>query len=123
VTQQIKIPDAQHPITFDADTVHVVVRIGDTVIAKTPDALILREAGYPPVHYIALEDVVPEVLRPSTSQTYCPYKGEASYYDIVLPDGTEFPDAVWTYRSPYPAVQAIAGRVAFYTDRVQLEAR
>ena len=123
MTQQIKIPDAEHSITFDSAAVHVVVRVGDIVIAETTDALILREAGYPPVHYIPVEDVVPGVLRPSSSQSYCPYKGEASYYDIVLADGREFPDAVWTYRSPYLAVQAIAGRVAFYTDRVQLEAQ
>ncbi|HEX3610562.1 MAG TPA: DUF427 domain-containing protein [Sporichthyaceae bacterium] len=123
MTQQIKIPDATHSITIDADAVRVVVRVGDSVVATTSDALILREAGYPPVHYVPLEDVIPGVLRANASSSYCPYKGEASYYDIVLPDGRDLPAAVWTYRSPYPAVAAIAGRVAFYTDRVQLEAQ
>ena len=121
MSQQIKIPDAIHSITIDADPVHVVVRVGSTIVAATSDALILRETGYPPVHYVPLEDVVPGVLRANTSISYCPYKGEASYYDIVLPDGRDLLAAVWTYRSPYPAVTAIAGRVAFYTDRVQLE--
>jgi uncharacterized protein (DUF427 family) len=74
------------------------------------------------VRYIPLDDVVPGRLRPSASHTYCPYKGDASYYDIVLPDGTELADAVWTYPSPYPAVEAIAGRVAFYPDRVKVTA-
>jgi uncharacterized protein (DUF427 family) len=73
------------------------------------------------VHYIPLGDVVPGTLRPSTSDSYCPYKGDASYYDVVLPDGKELVDAVWTYQVPYPAVDAIADRVAFYTDRVQVE--
>jgi uncharacterized protein (DUF427 family) len=121
VTKEIKIPDADHPITIDADTVRVVARVGDTVIADTSAALTLREAGYPPVHYIPLDDVVPGTLRPSTSDSYCPYKGDASYHDVVLPDGKELVDAVWTYQAPYPAVDAIADRVAFYTDRVQVD--
>jgi uncharacterized protein (DUF427 family) len=120
VTKQIKLPDANHPISIDADTTRVAARVGDTVIAETSAALTLREAGYPPVHYIPFDDVAPGTLRPSASRSYCPYKGDASYFDVVLPDGTELADAVWTYQSPYPAVDAIAGYVAFYTDRVQV---
>jgi uncharacterized protein (DUF427 family) len=121
VIKEIKVPDANHPISIDAGRVRVVARVGDTVIADTNAALTLREAAYPPVHYIPLDDVVPGTLRASTSDTYCPYKGDASYYDVVLPDGQELADAVWTYQAPYPAVDAIAGHVAFYTDRVQVE--
>jgi uncharacterized protein (DUF427 family) len=120
VTKEIKVPDANHPITIDAGPARVVARVGDTVIADTGAALTLREAGYPPVHYIPLGDVVPGTLRPSTSDSYCPYKGDAHYFDIVLPGGKELADAVWTYQTPYPAVDAIAGHVAFYTDRVQV---
>jgi uncharacterized protein (DUF427 family) len=122
MTDDIKVPDADHTITIDTDTIRVVARVGDTVIADTNAALTLREAGYPPVHYIPLDDVVPGTLRPSASHSYCPYKGDASYYDVVLPDGTELADAVWTYPSPYPAVEAIEGHVAFYTDRVEVAA-
>jgi uncharacterized protein (DUF427 family) len=121
VTKEIKVPDANHPISIDAGAVRVVARVGDTVIADTNAALTLREAAYPPVHYIPLDDIVPGTLRASTSDSYCPYKGDASYYDVVLPDGQELADAVWTYQAPYPAVDAIAGHVAFYTDRVQVE--
>ena len=120
MTKEIKVPGADHPISIDAGSVRVVARVGDTVIADTSVALTLREAGYPPVHYIPLGDVVPGMLRPSASDSYCPYKGDAHYYDVVLPDGKELADAAWTYRAPYPAVDAIAGRVAFYTDRVQV---
>ena len=121
MTKEIKVPDANHPISIDPGTVRVVARVGDTVIADTNAALTLREAAYPPVHYIPLDDVVPGTLRASTSDSYCPYKGDASYYDVVLPDGQALADAVWTYQAPYPAVDAIAGHVAFYTDRVQVE--
>ena len=120
MTKQIKLPDANHPISIDADTTRVAARVGDTVIADTTAALTLREADYPPLHYIPLDDVVPGALRPSTSETYCPYKGDAAYYDVVLPGGRELADAVWTYPAPYPAVDAIAGHVAFYADRVQV---
>jgi uncharacterized protein (DUF427 family) len=123
VTNEIKVPSASHPITIDADTARVVARVGDTVIADTRAALTLREAGYPPVHYVALGDVVAGTLRPSRSRSYCPHKGDVSYYDVVLPDGTELLDAASTYAAPHPAVDAIAGRVAFYADRVQVEAQ
>lgn len=122
MTDNIEVPYAEHPIAIDVDAVRVVARVGDAVIADTEAALTLREAGYPLVHYIPIGDVAPGRLRPSASHSYCPYKGRASYYDIVLPDGTELADAVWTYPSPYPAVEAIAGHVAFYRDRVQVTA-
>jgi uncharacterized protein (DUF427 family) len=122
VSKDIKIPSADHPITVEADTARVLARVGDTVIADTHSALTLREAGYQPVYYVPLDDVVPGALRPSSLETYCPYKGDASYYDIILRDGQVLSDAVWSYRTPYPAVDAIAGHVAFYTDRVQVEA-
>ena len=69
MTREIKVPDASHPISIDAGTVRVVARVADTVIAGTGAALTLREAGYPPVHYIPLDDVVPGTLRPSTSHS------------------------------------------------------
>jgi deazaflavin-dependent oxidoreductase (nitroreductase family) len=115
-------PTMDHPITIDTDTVRVVARVADVVIADSSAALTLRESGYAPVYYLPLTSVGPNILRTSSTETYCPYKGDASYYDIVLPNGETLPDAVWTYRTPYPAVKQIAGHVAFYTDRVQIEA-
>ena len=121
MTNEIKVPDSDHPISIARDTIRVAARVGDTIVADTSEALTLREAGYEPVYYIPLSDVLPGTLRASTLNTYCPYKGDASYYDVVLHDGRELQDAVWTYHSPYPAVDAIAGHVAFYPDRVQIE--
>jgi uncharacterized protein (DUF427 family)/CBS domain-containing protein len=122
MAKEIRVPDQDHPITIDPDTRRVVARVGDTVIADTTAARTLREAGYPPVHYIPLDDVVPGTLHPSNTRTYCPYKGDASYYDVVLPDGRRIVDAVWTYPTPHPAMTAIANHVAFYTERVQVKA-
>ncbi len=112
-------PGADHPITIEPTAGRVVVRVGDVVVADTVAALTLREASYPPVQYIPLADVDHSVLRDSARTTYCPYKGDCNYHDLVL-DDDEVTDAVWTYRDPYPAVAEIAGHVAFYPHRVDV---
>jgi uncharacterized protein (DUF427 family) len=83
------------------------------------DALTLQEATYPPVYYLPLDDVDQSLLRRTEHATYCPYKGNAAYYSVVTADG-ELTNVIWTYETPYPAVESIAKRVAFYTDRVEL---
>jgi uncharacterized protein (DUF427 family) len=94
-------------------------RAGDQVIAETDRALTLEEANYGPVQYVPLEDLDPAVLRSTDHETYCPYKGEASYYTVATPTG-ELENVIWTYAEPYDAVSEIAGHAAFYTDRVEL---
>jgi uncharacterized protein (DUF427 family) len=93
-------------------------------VADTTRALTLREAGYPPVQYIPLDDVDQTMLAPSDTQTYCPHKGHASYYSITLPDGQDteggLADAVWTYLTPYDSVAPIANHVSFYANRVEV---
>lgn len=112
-------PGPQHPITIAPAPARVTVAAGGTPVAETDAALALQEAAYPTVYYIPLADVRAEVLRPSDHATYCPYKGDASYYSIATAEG-ELTDAVWFYSEPYPAVAAIAGHVAFYADRVDI---
>jgi uncharacterized protein (DUF427 family) len=118
-TREPKIPGPEHPITIEPAGVRVVARVGAQIVADTTRALTMREASYPPVHYIPLEDVDQTLLTASATQTYCPYKGDASYYGIAAADG-ERADAVWSYREPYDAVADIAGHVAFYTDQVDV---
>ena len=79
----------------------------------------MRAANHPPVRYIPLADVDRSLLRPSDLTTYCPYKGDASYYSISA-DPQRGTDAVWFYDQPYPAVAEIKGHVAFYADRIDL---
>ncbi len=110
-------PSAAHPITVEPTGKHVTVRVDGEIIAESDNALTLQESTYPAVQYIPLADVVQSALRDSDNQTYCPYKGEASYHHVVTGSGTTVEDAIWTYRSPYPAVAAIAGHVAFYPDK------
>jgi uncharacterized protein (DUF427 family) len=114
-----KVPGPEHPITVAASGARVVVRAQGRMVAESTEALTLTEAGYPPVHYIPIADVDETALRPSATSTYCPYKGQASYFSIAGPEGL-IEDAVWTYREPYPAMAAIAGHLAFYPDKVEI---
>ncbi|MBI3228486.1 MAG: DUF427 domain-containing protein [Mycolicibacterium cosmeticum] len=108
-------PTAEHPITITPTGRRVTVRVNGAVVADTENALTLQESTYPAVQYVPLADVTADVLTRSGTQTYCPYKGDASYYDVA-----GVPDVIWTYEQPYPAVAAIAGRVAFYPDKADI---
>jgi uncharacterized protein (DUF427 family) len=118
-TKVQKEPGPGHPITIEPSTEHVVVRSGDTVIADTRAALVLREATIPPVYYVPLSDVEQTLLQPSNHETYCPFKGDASYYTVTAGD-RELQDVIWYYAEPYPAVAQIKDHVAFYTTKVEL---
>jgi len=113
-------PSARHPITVADTGRHVTVRVRGEVVADTDDALTLQESSYPAVQYVPLADVRRELLRRTETASYCPYKGEASYYSVVTSAGETVDDAVWTYEQPYDAVAPIAGRVAFYPDKVEI---
>ena len=89
-------PTASHPITVEPTGKHVTVRVNGEVVAETDSALTLQESTYPAVQYVPLTDVVADRLRPSGTETYCPFKGDASYYHVVTEAGT-VDDAIWTY--------------------------
>jgi uncharacterized protein (DUF427 family) len=114
--KSIKIPGPDHPISIEANRSRVVVKVGGKVIADTRDALTLREASYPPVQYISRRDVDMAATR-SEHTTYCPYKGDASYYSIPA-GGDRSLNAVWPYETPFEAMAQIKDYVAFYPDRV-----
>ena len=113
-----KIPGPDHPITIERNPARVTVIVAGRVIADTRNALILREASYPPVQYIPRADVDMSLLERTQHATYCPYKGDCSYYSIPS-GGAKSANAVWTYEAAYPAVAAINGHLAFYPDRVE----
>ena len=119
MSRDIKTPGPDHSITITRSGDHVVVRSGEATIADSGSTLVLREAGYAPVRYIPISDVDRSQLAASELATYCPYKGDASYYSIA-PDAERGTDAVWFYDDPYPAVAEIKGHVAFYPNRVEL---
>ncbi len=118
---RMKQPGPDHPITITHAGSHVVVRKGDAVIARTDQALALAEASYPLVYYIPRADVDMERLEASDRTSFCPFKGDATYFSIKTREGV-VDDAVWTYEDPFPACAEIAGHLAFYADKVSIEA-
>jgi uncharacterized protein (DUF427 family) len=116
----VREPGPDHPISIAPVSGRVVVRFGGAPVISTRDALELREAGYPPVLYLAREPAEMSCFEPSERRSRCPYKGEARYFSLRA--GAAFaPDAVWSYEAPSPSVAAIAGRLAFYPEQVTIE--
>jgi uncharacterized protein (DUF427 family) len=113
----VRIPGPDHPIATQYARGRVVVELDGRTLADSSDAIVLREANYAPVYYVARRDVDMSLLEATDHRTYCPYKGECSYFSIPL-GGQRSVNAVWTYEKPYDAVETIAGRLAFYPDRV-----
>jgi uncharacterized protein (DUF427 family) len=119
MTREHLVPGPDHPITVTPTQQRVTVTVGGRTIADTTHALTLQESTYPAVQYIPRADVDPSVLKRSDTSTYCPYKGDASYFSVVTDDG-ELSDAIWSYEQPYDAVIEIKEHLAFYPNKVQL---
>lgn len=112
-----KEPSPDHPITIEPTPGRVVIRMNGRAIADSNAALKLSEADYSAVQYVPRTDVNMSLLERSKHVTYCPYKGDCSYYDIVI-GGLRSKNAVWTYENPFPAVAAIREHLAFYPEHV-----
>ncbi|HZP94336.1 MAG TPA: DUF427 domain-containing protein [Burkholderiales bacterium] len=104
----------EHRLTTAPAGVRVQVRFQGEILADSREAIRLDEDGHPPAYYVPRKDVKMERLVRSTHQTYCPFKGTASYYS--LKDGPQ--NAVWSYEQPYDEMRAISGLLAFYPDKV-----
>jgi uncharacterized protein (DUF427 family) len=115
--KQVKVPGPHHPISVKKNPARVVVTVAGRVIADTREALTLREAKYPPVQYIPREDADLTQLERTDHESWCPFKGDASYYSINS-GGKRSVNAVWTYEAPHAAVAEIKNHLAFYPDRV-----
>jgi uncharacterized protein (DUF427 family) len=111
------IPGPDHPITITHSGDRVLVRVADRTIVDTHAALLLKEASYPGVYYLPRGDADMSLLVKTDHATYCPYKGECSYYSIPA-GGEPSQNAVWTYETPYPSVAEIKDYLAFYPNRV-----
>jgi uncharacterized protein (DUF427 family) len=115
--KEVRIPGPDHPITISPAEGAVRVTVAGRIVAESTRALRLEEKGYTPVHYVPRNDVDMSLLTRTTHYTYCPYKGDCSYYSIPI-GGTKSEYAVWAYEKPYEAVADIHGYLAFYPTRV-----
>jgi uncharacterized protein (DUF427 family) len=108
-----------HTITINPAGRHIEVSVAGQKLAVSDRALRLDETGLPARYYIPREDVRTELLRPTASRTTCPYKGQASYWSAQVGDEI-YEDLVWSYETPIPSAEQIAGFMSFYNDRVEL---
>jgi uncharacterized protein (DUF427 family) len=107
--------DAYHRIDIRATSRHLVVRDGDRVIADTHCPLALYESGFAPRWYVLRDDINESALKPVEGQTFCPYKGLASYYAI---GGRK--RAAWSYIEAWPEVGQVSNLVSFEPDKIDV---
>jgi uncharacterized protein (DUF427 family) len=107
--------DPYHRIDIRRSSRRLVVRKGDRLAADTRTPLVLYESGFAPRWYVPRGDVVSEALHPVKEQTFCPYKGLASYYDVG-----DARKAAWSYRAPFETMARIADHVSFESDMVEV---
>ncbi len=112
-----KHPD--HRVDISPFEGRVTVHLGGTQIAASERALQLDESRYGPVYYLPLEDVDQTLLTPTDTDTYCPFKGHASYWSISTPEQT-VEDALWAYQDPFDECAALKDHGAFYGSKVEV---
>ena len=108
--------DSYHRIDIRQTSRHLVVQSGDQVIADSTRPLVLYESGFAPRWYVARGDVDESALTPAEGQTFCPYKGLCSYYDIA---GAR--RGAWSYQDAWPEVRRISGLISFEPDQVAVD--
>jgi uncharacterized protein (DUF427 family) len=95
------------------------VTVGGEKLAVSDRPVLLDETGLPTRYYVPPEDVRTDLLRPTTLQTRCPFKGQASYWSVVI--GDEVLDSlVWSYQTPITEAAGIAGLMCFPNEQVSL---
>ena len=109
----------EHRVDLLPETRRVRVTFAGQIVADTTTALRCEETGHEPVHYIPEQDMRLELMRPTDHKTYCPFKGDCSYWTLEVDGGKQRSEnAVWGYRAPYDEAKGLAGHYAFYPNRV-----
>jgi uncharacterized protein (DUF427 family) len=106
-----------HRVDLLPESRRVRVTFAGAVVADSAETLRVEETGHEPVHYFPQKDIRLDLLKPTAHHTYCPFKGDCSYWTIAA-GGKEAENAVWGYRAPYDEAQGLAGHYAFYKSRV-----
>ncbi len=129
MSRPVKTPGPDHPIEICAAGGVLRAVCAGLVLAHSARALAMQEARYPQVVYFPREDVDLSLLERSTTTSWCPYKGEASYFSLKANDAAcvaAIADVAWSYETPLPGMQDIAGcdmagYLAFYANKVVVE--
>jgi uncharacterized protein (DUF427 family) len=102
-----------------ASSRHITVSVDGVILADSNSPVLLFETDLPTRYYFPRKDVKLDALAPSANTSLCPYKGEADQYWNVI-GNVEAINVAWSYTAPFPAVEKIAGRVAFYNELVDI---
>jgi uncharacterized protein (DUF427 family) len=105
-----------HQITITPTDRHVEVFLGGEKLAASDRAVVLTETGLPDRYYLPAQDVRTGLLRPTSTTSTCPFKGEATYWSVDA-GGQVYEDLVWSYPDPIPAAAGIAGLLCFWAER------
>ena len=108
--------DPDYRVDIEACPRRVRVQFGDTMIADSTNVLVILESKHVPVYYFPRSDVDQSTLEPSELTTFCPFKGEASYWSVAG-DGNLGENAVWSYLDPFEEVLPLKGYMAFYWNK------
>jgi uncharacterized protein (DUF427 family) len=106
-----------HKVDLIKSDKHVLVIFNGEVVADSERTIIVDESGHSIVYYFPRSDVRMDYMQRTDHHTYCPFKGEASYYTLTVGDKKE-ENAVWTYEEPYDQVRELKNYLAFYANRV-----
>ena len=108
-----------HRIQITPSDRHVVVTVGGVKVAETDRPVLLEETGLPTRFYLPRDDVRTDLLRPTSTETTCPFKGQAAYWSVEAA-GEVHDDLVWSYEAPIPEAAGVTGLLCFYNERVDL---
>ncbi len=109
--------DYPRPPRVEPSKRRVRVEFAGVDVAESQAALRVLETSHPPVYYLPRQDVLTDHLFPSSRRTLCEFKGEASYWHLEI-GGRSAADAAWSYESPAPGYEELAGMLAFYPAKV-----
>jgi uncharacterized protein (DUF427 family) len=107
----------EHVVAFRPADKRVTVKLGGEVIAESNRAVLCEQSGHDPVYYVPMTDTRASLFRPTDTRSYCPFKGNASYWSVTA-GGVTGRDVAWSYDLPYDEALPIRGHVAFYPNRV-----
>jgi uncharacterized protein (DUF427 family) len=103
-----------------ASSRHVRVEVAGVTVAQSSSPRLLFETGLPARFYLPKPHVRLDLLVPTETVSHCPYKGQAAWWSVRTPDGTVHEDLAWSYRTPLPESQKIAGLIAFFDEKVDV---
>jgi uncharacterized protein (DUF427 family) len=108
-----------HQITITPAGRHVVATLDGEILAVSDRAMVLDETGLRPRYYFPREDVRMELLEPTSTESTCPFKGQASYWSVKV-GGKVHEDLVWSYETPIPQAEDVAGLLCFWDEKADM---